>query len=443
MKIFKSIYWHPILAKDLIAALCLTGAIWVVFEYVNPAPPSTITITTGFKGGAYEYFGKQYQERLARAHVTLHLRLTDGTGENLKLLQDPKSGVDIALVQGGVSNSRQAPALLSLGRVSYQVLWLFYRGTEALDNPKQLKGKRIAVGPEGSGTRIIALQILGASGVNANTATLAPHAGLAAVKALNSGILDAIFIANPPESPAVQALLRDPDVRMLNITRAEALTRIYPHFVRLVLPQGVVDLENDNPPADVNVIATTNALLVREDLHPEIIGLLARTLQEVHSRADIFQRLGEFPTQTDPEYVVSDAARDFYKNGPTYLNRYLPFWLIDFIKKVIAVLLTFTVIFVPLMKMLPKVITWLVRDRIFHLYRLLRSVETKMKSELTAIEIVGLQSDLEKIEQVADSLGVPMRYSDLLFSLKSHINLVREHLELRLTALHGAIRKAA
>jgi hypothetical protein len=249
-----------------------------------------------------------------------------------------------------------------------------------------------------------------------------PHAGSAAVEALNSGRLDAIFIANPPESPTVQALLRHPDVRMLNITRAEALTRIYPHFVRLVLPQGVIDLEKDNPPADVNVIATTNALLVREDIHPEIIGLLARTLQEVHSRADIFQRLGEFPTQTDPEFVVSDDARDFYKNGPTYLNRYLPFSLINFIKKVIAVLLTFTVIFVPLMKMLPRVVTWLVRDRISHLYRLLRGVETKMKSELTAFEIVGLQSDLEKIDQSADSLGVPIRYSDLLFSLKSHIN---------------------
>jgi hypothetical protein len=117
--------------------------------------------------------------------------------------------------------------------------------------------------------------------------------------------------------------------------------------------------------------------------------------------------------------------------------------LVNFIKKVIAVLLTFTVIFVPLMKMLPRVITWLVRDRISHLYRLLRDVETKMKSELTAFEIVGLQSALEKIDQSADSLGVPMRYSDLLFSLKSHIDLVREHLELRLTALHGAIRKVA
>ena len=429
-KIFSSIYWHPILAKALVAILCLAGAIWVVFEYVNPAPPPTITMATGFRGGAYEYFGKQYQERLARAHVTLHLRPTDGTSDNLRLLLDPKSGVDIALVQSGVSNSRESSGLLSLGRVSYQALWFFYRGADALDNPKLLKGKRIAVGPVGSGTRVIALQVLGASGVNATTATLLPLAGTAAVEALNRGTLDAIVFANPPDAPTVQALLRHPDVRLMNITRAEALTRIYPHLVRLVLPQGVVDLENDNPPADVNVIAATNSLLVREDIHPEIIGLLAKVLQEVHSQADIFQRIGEFPTQTDPEFVMSDAARDFYKNGPTYLNRYLPFWLVNFFKKVIAVLLTFTVIFVPLMKLLPRVITWLVRDRMFDLYRQLRGVETKMNFELTAAEIGVLQVDLDKIDRSADSLGVPIRYSDLLFSLKSHINLVRERLEI-------------
>jgi hypothetical protein len=125
---------------------------------------------------------------------------------------------------------------------------------------------------------------------------------------------------------------------------------------------------------------------------------------------------------------MSDAARDFYRNGPTYLNRYLPFWLVDFIKKTVAVLLTFTVIFVPMMRILPRVITWLVRDRIFHLYRLLRTAETQIKAGLVAPEIVRLQSDLEQINRSADALGVPIRYSDLLFALKSHIDLVRQRL---------------
>jgi hypothetical protein len=76
-KMFHSIYWHPILIKSFLAMLCLAGAIWLVLEYLNPAPPTSITMATGFRGGAYEYFGRQYRERLARARITLELRQTD------------------------------------------------------------------------------------------------------------------------------------------------------------------------------------------------------------------------------------------------------------------------------------------------------------------------------------------------------------------------------
>ncbi len=127
-RIFGGIYWHPTLLRALVATICLAGAVWLVMEHFNPAPPSTITIATGAKGGAYEFFAQQYREKLVRAHVRLNIRITDGTAENIRLIEDPKSGVQVAFVVGGASNSREAPGLLSLGRVNYQVFWLFYRG---------------------------------------------------------------------------------------------------------------------------------------------------------------------------------------------------------------------------------------------------------------------------------------------------------------------------
>jgi len=149
-------------------------------EYFNTAPPSTITIATGPKGGAYESFAQQYRKKLARAHVTLNIRITDGTLENIRLLEDPKSGVQVAFVVGGASNSQQAPGLLSLGRVNYQVFWIFYRGAEILEHVTQLKGKRIGVGPES----FVSMQVLRAAGVNSESATLLPLTGSAAVGAL-------------------------------------------------------------------------------------------------------------------------------------------------------------------------------------------------------------------------------------------------------------------
>src|ERR1700729_451839 len=174
-RIFSGLYWHPTLLRALAAIICLAGVVWIVVEYFNPAPPSTITIATGPKGGAYEFFAQQYQERLARARVTLNIRITDGTAENIRLLEDPRSGVQVGFVVGGASNSQQAPGLLSLGRVNDQVFWLFYRGTETLDDLTQLKGKRIGVGSEG----VVAPGALAAAGVNSETAALVPLTGSA------------------------------------------------------------------------------------------------------------------------------------------------------------------------------------------------------------------------------------------------------------------------
>ena len=138
-------------------------------------------MATGNKGGVFEYYAQQYRDVFARFHIELELRETAGAGDNIKLLQDPKSDIQIAFVTGGISDGKHAPGLLSLGTVYNQPFWLFYSSNEPLDRLSQLKNKRIAVGPAGSGTRLAADQILGKGGVNSETATLLPFAATAAV----------------------------------------------------------------------------------------------------------------------------------------------------------------------------------------------------------------------------------------------------------------------
>jgi hypothetical protein len=287
------------------------------------------------------------------------------------------------------------------------------------------------------------MQVLRTAGVNSESAPLLPLTGSAAVEALTDGRLDAIFIALAPDSSIIQTLMRDPNVRLMSVAQTEALTRIFPYLVQLILPQGVIDLEHNIPPNDVNLIGTTNAVVVREDLHPDTIDLLAKTLVEVHSGAGIFQRPGEFPTQTDPEFAVADGAREFYKNGPSYLNEYLSYWTVSLIKKIIAVILSCAVVLVPFSNLLPKLTGWVVRDRMRSLYRRLRFVEAKMQTDLTASQLDALQSELESIDQSANESGVPTRHSHLYVDLKIHINLVRQRLELRRAALHNEIRKVS
>lgn len=415
------------------AVLCLVAVVWLALWYFIPAPPSTISIAAGIKGGAFEHIADSYQERLARHHVKLDVRLTEGTLETLKLVNDPKSGVVAAFLFGGVSNSTQSPGLVSLGRIDYAPLWIFYRGAETLERLTQLKGKRVNVG---LAIRTVVNQVLSAHGVNSDNITLSLIFGPAAAKVLKDGEVDVLIL--PPidlNSPLIQSLLRDPTVRLMNLTQAETLTRLFPSLNRLVLPQGAVDLEKNIPATDVNLIGTTNVVVVRKDLHPELIYLLAQTMQEEHSGAGIFQRAGDFPTQTDPEFPVAEEAREFYKNGPSFLQRYLPFWMINFTKRMIAVSLTAIAIVIPLFSYAPRLYQWFLQVYMAKLYGRLRVVETELQAELTAPQVEALQTDLKNIDRATHIL--PMRHSDQFFALRLHIDLTRTRLASRLVQLSG------
>jgi TRAP-type uncharacterized transport system substrate-binding protein len=428
--------WH--LLKGLAAILCIAGIVWLALAYFIPAPPSTIAIAMSFKGSSYERFALAYRETLARSHFTRNLHYTDGPLDNIGLLKDQSSGVDAAFMFGGLTNSKQSPELISLGRIAFAPIWIFYRGTETLERLTQLKGKRIAMP---AGTHAVLDPILAAHGVNGDNTTILPLASPAAAKAFKDGEVDVFVVIIELNAPFVQALLRDPTVRLMSVTQAEALARVYPYLTRLVLPQGVIDFEKNIPANDVVLIADTQALVVRKDLHPELIYLLAQAASEEHGTAGVFQRAGDFPTLTDPEFPVAQEALDFYKNGPSFLDRYLPFWMTSYAKRIIAVLVTVIAIVIPVFSYAPKLYLWFVRDQMNKLYRRLRIVDKALLAELTPSGVQSLQADLESIDR-AESI-VPMRNSDLFFDLRTHIDRTRAHLAARLVEARSQTLKLA
>ena len=278
---------------------------------------------------------------------------------------------------------------------------------------------------------------MAANGINADNTRLSSVAGIPeAGKKLRDGDWDVSFLpAVDLDAPPIQSMLRDPVIRLMNVAQVEALTRLFPVLHRLVLPQGVIDLERNIPPTDVNLIGSTSAVVVRKDLHPELKYLLARTLQEVHGGAGIFQRAGEFPTQTDPEFPVAEEALDYYKNGPSFLQRYLPFWMINYAKRVAAILVAAFAVVIPLLTYGPRLYAWLVNMRLLRLYRRLRLVNAQLKRDLTAEQLAVLQGDLDHIDRAANVL--PMRHSDLFINVITHIRLMRMELASRLTTLRN------
>jgi hypothetical protein len=414
------------LIRWLAAIFFIVGISWLALEYFVPSPPSKITIATALKGTTYDYFGRRYRERFARAGVKVDLRETAGVLENLRLLQDPSSGVDVAFVTGGISDSSHAPDLLSLGLVFNDPFWIFYSSGESLDSLSQLKGKRIAVGPEGSGARYTAERILSKANINLKTATLLPFGGDAAVDALNDGKVDVTLIAGGSDSPAVRALLTTPSVRLMDFSMAEAYTRIFPDLVRLILPKGAIEIDPPNPPYDMTLLGTTSKVLIRNGLHPAIVQLLARTIKEEHDGSGLFQRIGEFPTSVDPEYPMSQVAVDYYKNGPSLLPKYLPFWMTIYAQRTIAFLVASAAILFPVFGFAPRLYAWLVQERLRKLYRRLRIVENALQAELSAPRVEALQNELADLDRATRI--VPMRNSDLFFMFRYHLDRTRARL---------------
>jgi TRAP-type uncharacterized transport system substrate-binding protein len=427
--------------KMLAAILCIVGLAWLGLAYLIPAPPSKITIATSLAGDHYQVVGSRYQGILAGSDVEVQLQLTQGAKENLRLLNDPDSGIQIGFMQGGVSNSKLAPDLLSLGRIDHQMFWLFFPTGETLTDLTQLKGKRVALGSLDSGDRVVCEKILAVAGINYDNTTLLYFAPQDAVKALDDGTIDALFLNLSPDSPILHALLNGPQYRLMNFTEAEALTRIFPYLVRLVLPRGAIDLGRKIPPSDINLVATTNVVLVRKEIHPAIIDLLSHAILEAHSAPGLFQKVGDFPTQTDPEYPIAQGARDFYKNGPSYMNRYLPFWMTSYVQRIIAVLVAVIAIVLPIFNYAPKLYLWFIRERVRRLYRRLRVVEQELQTKLSSSQVQVLQSDLESIARAATIL--PKRNSDLFFDFNRHIEATRTHLASRLVEAQSSPAKVA
>jgi TRAP-type uncharacterized transport system substrate-binding protein len=417
------------LIKTAAAVVCGVALVWLALWYFIPSPPSSLTIGTGARGTAFEHIAARYKERLARSRVTLNIREIEGVMGRLKLLDDPKSGLDATFLFGGVTNSEQSPNLMSLGRINYAPIWIFYTGSQTIDRLTQLKGKRIIVGVA---FRSVATDILAAHGVNPTNATLLPHIGQAARRALKDGEADVLITPLEMTSPLIQSLLRDPDVRLMNLAQADAIARLFPFISRLSLPQGVIDLEQNIPAADVNLIATTNAVVVRKDLHPELVYLLAQALAEEHGRAGIFEAVGQFPTQTDPEFDVAEDAREYYRNGPTFLQRYIPYWLINVAKRMIAVVVAILAVIIPIYNLAPRIYDWFLQDYIGKLYRRLRVIEAKLQAGLTDREAASLETELNSIARAVTIL--PMRHSDHYFALGQHVDVTRDHLVARLRA---------
>jgi hypothetical protein len=416
------------IAALLFALIVVAGA---VFLFVHSGPPSTITITSGPEGSIFHTNAVRYARILARHGVKLNVLTSQGSLENLRRLGDPSFQADVGFVQGGLTNGAVGK-LASLGSVSHQPLLVFYRGAP-VELLSGLTGKRIAIGPVGSGTRSLALTLLEANGIQPGGATtLLDWEPKQASQALLDGTVDAVFLMGEDASVAViRELLRAPEIHLLSFRQAVAYSRRFGYLSVMEFPQGAIDFGRNIPPQDVHLISPTVELIARETLHPALSDLLLDAAREVHGNATLLQQKGEFPAPLEHDIRLSTDAARFYKSGKGFFYRFLPFWLASLTSRVVVVFVPTIVVLIPVLRSIPILYRWRIRSRLYRWYRALLSLERELAGEVNPAKRELLLQRLDEIEKAVNRMRVPASFADQFYSLRGHIGFVRQMVETR------------
>ncbi|MPW15716.1 C4-dicarboxylate ABC transporter substrate-binding protein [Paraburkholderia sp. CNPSo 3157] len=438
---FVAISWRDLAVSFGPILLISAIAIYIAVRLIQPAPPDTLTMAAGPKGSTFWVAAQKYKAILARNRITLDVLETEGSADNLKRLTDPHANVDVGFVQDGIAPSKATTdGLMSLGSVAYVPVAIFYRGA-MVTLLSEFKGKRIAIGAEGSGTRELALQLLKANGITPDGPTkLLPLSGDDAAQALIAGKIDAAFLTGDNAQPPVMGkLYRTAGVQFYDFTQAGAYARRFPFLTQLEMPMGSFDLGKNLPSTTLHMIAPTEELVARDSLHPALSDLLIEAAREVHSKASVMQKAGEFPAPLAHDFPISDDAARYYKSGKGFLYRMLPFWLASLADRLLVVLVPIIVVLIPGLRLVPSLYAWRVKSRIYRWYGALIAIEREALNDTSAAEREALVERLDKIEESVNGLKMPLAYADQFYVLREHIGFVRA----RLTRDSEAVAAAA
>jgi len=433
LRVMRISWWD--LAQTLGPILILgTLGVWLALHFGGPAPPHSITLAGGMKGSNFATVAGRYQRFLKRNGVELKILETEGSLDNLNRLTTPHMRVDIALVQAGLTERNDTSDIESLGSMFFQPLLIFYRSAKSIVRLSELEGGRIAIGPEGSGTRALALALLKANEIEPGGRTqLTSDEGEAARKALLNRQVEAIFLTGDSASgTTIREMLHAEGVRLFDFRQADAYVRRFPYLNRLTVPAGAFDLGEDLPPTDLSLLAPTVELLAHADLHPALVDLLVEAAQETHGRASILQAAGQFPTPATHDYPINTEAARYYKSGDrSFAYRYLPFWLASLFNRVVVVLVPIVVLVIPGLRFLPQLYRWRISSRVHRRYGELMAVEREALGPLTPERRAALGERLDDIERSVISRRMPGSHAEQVYVLREHIRFVRENLARR------------
>ena len=427
-------FWRPLVIVVPSAAVILAG-FYVIYWFIDPIPPRHFVIAAGMAGSGYDNRARQYARILARDGVELKVRNAAGAVEDLDLLRDRASGVKAALTALGFSQPRDAATIYSLGGVFDAPIFIFYRNAEPIAQFAQLRGKRLSIGAPGTALRGLMMQVLTATDAVDASNRLVDLDSSEAIDALIAGEIDVAMVASQLDASFLQRAFDAPGIRLMNVAQAEAIAKAVPGLKHVVLWRGLISLIRDDPNSDIDLLASRNSLLVRNDLHPALQYLLLEAMREVHWAPGPFNRLGEFPAEQPNDLPLSPTAEAFYRSGSTFWQRYTSFWLASLLNRIVFFVIPVVAALIPIIGYAPRFFRWLYVRRINQLHRALASLEREIAEKADESRVAQLHEQIAEIQSAVQTLKVARPFEANLQRLRIHLRMVQEDLS-RMTTVN-------
>ncbi len=445
--------------------IAIFAAGWLTIMVINPGPPGHIIMATGGAGGAYTALAETWKKELAKYGVKLELRSDTEGPDTLRSVLIEGGEVHAGIIKGGLSGSMrgrlasaadqimhelQNDRVQSVGRLFYEPLWIFYRGPNLVRSLGEFKGRRIMVGSSTSGTRRVVELLLRANGVTPQNSKFIEQDFPSDGRPLTGDGADVAFVSLAPDMKKVQDLLRTPGILLMDFSaEADAYTARFPFLSKVVMNRGAVEFDPDIPSADITLLATAPALVVRRDLHPALVSLLTHAASvspkpgfDALGEPILFFKAGQFPHPQDSEYEVDPDARAYYKSGelplmlrvvgPFAVTWGLPFWFTAFsflhATKIILLAIPVLSVAIPLARFLPMLYTYMIRRRLLTWYDRLKKIEFTLDHSPTPEQVTEAGEELRRIDRAVSRLRLPLHFSDQLYDLRGHIDLVEQRL---------------
>ncbi|MES2412249.1 MAG: TAXI family TRAP transporter solute-binding subunit [Pseudomonadota bacterium] len=421
--------WLLIRLPVIALAIATATVLWVM---VYPMPPARLSITTGGTDDAYYRNAQRYAERLEDYGVTLDVQPSAGSQQNQERLRQADSPSDLAFMQGGFGylgtslERRDRSRIETLANVDVEAIWIFTRQRE-IESLSQLQGLRFGIGPEGSGSRRVALKLLEQARVPSKDLTLSPLTGSAAVQAIRQNQLDVVLMVAAAESFAVQNMLGVPGIQLVNLRKSAAITERNPYMESRLLPQGSLDTKL--PPRDITMLTTSASLVARETLHPALKRLAIAIAMDVHTDGGLFNRAGDFPSLRRIDFPTSPQARSTLINGLPLWERLLPFWWAQVLERLVLIVLPVTLAALWLMQLIPGYVRWVLESRLNRWYGELKFIENDLiQDTLSGLDLTRFLSRLNGMDKSLLAFECPPDLMARCYTLHQHIEFVRQGL---------------